>query len=118
MGNKRKTAVKKNKLNLTELKKDLDLDRRAFLKKYAKKLKGPGKMAIFIFYLSKGQKRSVNSSELEIQWNKTKGILGEYNSAYLVRSREYEFVKEDPVKKKHYQLTNSWPEKLIHKYFK
>ena len=109
---------KENKFTIEDLKRDLDLDRRAFLRKYTKNLKCPGKMAIFIFCITNGQKQSISSKEIDNQWNKTKGILGKYNPAYLLRAREYGFMKEDRIKKNHYQLTNSWLEKFNLRYFK
>lgn len=112
--NKEKISIK----ILEDLKKDLDLDRRAFLKKHTKNLKGPGKIAILAFLLNKGQKQSLGSDEIKNQWNKSKSILGKYNPAYLLRAREYGFLKEDETKKRHYVLTSSWLDKFFQRYNK
>jgi len=98
--------------------KDLrnDLDRRAFLKKYAKSLKGPAKIAIFVFSILKDQNQSISSDEIKNRWNNVTSILGKYNPAYLVRAREYGFLKEDETKKRHYKLTNNWFGRLTRKY--
>lgn len=103
---------------LENLKKGLDLDRRAFLKKYAKNLKGPGKITILVFFICKAQKQSLSSNEIKNQWNKSKSILGKYNPAYLIRAREYGFLKEDETKKRHYILTNFWLNKFSQRYSK
>ena len=101
---------------LEDLKKDLGLDRRAFLKKYSKNMKGPGKITVLVFFICKGQKQSLSSDEIRKQWNNLKSILGKYNSAYLVRAREYEFLKEDETKKRHYMLTSFWLDRLSQRY--
>jgi len=109
---KEKISIK----NIENLKKDLDLDKRAFLRRNAKNLKGPGKIALLAFFITKAQNQSVSSNKIENEWNNVKSILGKYNPAYLTRAREYGFLKKDDTKKKYYKLTNSWLEKLIHKY--
>lgn len=104
--------------NIGNLKKDLDLDKRAFLKRHARNLKGPGKLTLLVFFIIKAQKQSISSDKIKNEWNTVKSILGKYNPAYLLRAREYGFMKEDRAKKNHYQLTNSWLEKFNLRYFK
>lgn len=111
---------KGNKFTIKTLKKDLTLDIRAFLKRHAKNLKGPGKVAILVFYIIKSKNQSTGSSEIRSQWNgvRAKSILGKYDTTYLVRAREYGFLKKDPNKRRHYQLTNSWLEEINNRYRK
>lgn len=109
---KEKTSIK----IIKNLKKDLDLDKRAFLKRHAKNLKGPGKLALLVFFITRARKQSVSSNGIENEWNNVKSILGKHNPAYLTRARDYGFLKKDDTKKKHYKLTNSWFKKLIQKY--
>lgn len=110
--------MNKEKISIKILEKGLDLDRRAFLKKYAKNLKGPGKITILVFFICKGKKQSLSSNEIKSQWNKSKSILGKYNPAYLVRAREYGFLKEDKTKKRHYILRSSWLDEFSQRYNK
>jgi hypothetical protein len=105
-----------NKFIITDLKRDLNnLDIRAFLKKYAKNLKGPGKVAILVFCITQGLNKSVNSNQIKKQWNKVKSILGKYSPSYIARAREYGFLKEDNNKRGCYKLTDFWLERLITK---
>ena len=68
---------------LEDLKKDLGLDRRAFLKKYSKNMKGSGKLAVLVFFICKGRKQTLSSDEIKKQWNNLKSILGKGGSILL-----------------------------------
>lgn len=108
---------KKMAISIESLKKDLGLDIRAFVKKYAKNLKGPGKVTLLVFYLTKNQDQSISSEKIEKEWNKMKSILGgKYHPVYLTRAREYGCLRKDGTKKNHYLLTSNWFDKLIRKY--
>jgi hypothetical protein len=104
----------RNKYTIENLKRDLKIDIRAFLKKYAKNLAGHSKLGFVAFFITKGNKRSIKQNEIKNQWKKLESILGKYNSIYLTRAREYETLRPDEKKKSYYELTDFWLENIIH----
>jgi len=90
---------------------DFDLNQRAFVKRYAKKLSGgPKKFVAVLACLTKGDtSKDVPLNEVEQLWNKSssKTLLGmKFNRFFSTTARENGWV--DSKKRGFYRLESSW----------
>jgi hypothetical protein len=84
-----------------------DMNIRAFIKQYSKKMSGPKKFTLLLAYLVKGESGKEKSiEEIKKQWNKMKSLLGKFNMSYTDRAK----IKGWVSSKKYgfYNLTKEW----------
>ncbi len=82
---------------------------RAFVKKHARGLSGPGRFAVLVAYLCKGKLGiEVSNSEVEEHWNKMKPLLGgkKLNGAHATRAKEHGWI--DSRSRGRYVLCPDW----------
>ena len=80
---------------------------RAFVKAHARTLSGPKKFALLVAYLSKNNpEKTVPLTDIESNWNKMTGLLGEYNPAHSTRAKDNGWV--DSPKQGVYVIVPGW----------
>ena len=80
---------------------------RPFVKKHSKGLGGAQKFTLVLAHIAKGDtKKEVGVAEIQKQWGKMKGILGEWNTAYATRAKDQEWV--DAPKYGTYTILPGW----------
>lgn len=88
------------------------LNIRAFMKKYAKGLSGPQKLALLLARIVKGKSgQAITSEQLTTEWNRMKSVMGgRFNAAYITRAKEHGWI--DSAERGSYVLSDTWKEAL------
>lgn len=104
----KKTSTVQSNFDGTKL--NFDINERAFIKKYAKKMSGPKKFTLLVAFNSKGdEKVDAQLGEIETMWNRMKSLLrGKFNRFYPNAAKTNGWV--DSEKKSLYHLSNNWKE--------
>ena len=78
------------------------------MRTHAKGLSGPKKVALLVAHLAEGDSdgKVIDFENVESAWNRTKRILGPYNSSYSTRAKDYGWVNSP--KQGQYVLGKDW----------
>jgi hypothetical protein len=88
---------------------DFTLQPRAFIKRYAKGMRGPQKFVLLTAKLSGG--KTTNAIDLKVisrHWDKMTGLLGDFNTTFAVRAGDNGWVSSP--KRGTYLLRSNWAE--------
>jgi len=86
---------------------DLSLPIRPFMNRYARGATGARKFALMVAHTAKGDlSAEVTRSDIEKQWSKMTGLLGEFNPAFSTRAKDSGWV--DSPKFGVYKLLLGW----------
>jgi hypothetical protein len=86
---------------------DLSLPLRPFMNRYGRGSSGPRKFVLLVAHNTKGDiAAEVPSSEIQKQWAKMTGLLGEFNGAFTTRAKDNGWV--DSPKFGVYKLLAGW----------
>ncbi len=87
---------------------DFDLHVKAFVKKYASRLSGPGKFTLLLAHMAKGKTTNpIQLIDIKKQWNKMTQLLGgKFHQEYPNRAKIDDLVV--PAKKGWYELRPNW----------
>ena len=87
------------------------LNPRAFMKKYGRGRSGPQKFTLLLARLANGDgSKEVSFEAIKDQWDKMKGIIGKFNSAYSTRAKDEDWI--DTKKQGVYVLKPSWKDAI------
>lgn len=87
------------------------LNPRAFMKKYGRGRSGPQKFTLLLARLTNGNgSKEVSFETIKDQWDKMKGIIGKFNSAYSTRAKDEDWI--DTKKQGVYVLKPSWKDAI------
>jgi len=95
---------------------DFDMNERAFIKKYSKRMNGPKKFVLILAYLVKGKiEEEKPVVEIRKHWNRMtalfkarKGESGKFNTYYSTTAKDNNWV--DSKKYGFWHLTSNWAE--------
>ncbi|MEK7546940.1 MAG: hypothetical protein AAB536_02060 [Patescibacteria group bacterium] len=95
---------------------DINLNERAFIKKYCLKFNGQESFTLICAFLAKGKGNiPIDLSEIKSVWKRCLGIIGyPYGSIYSTRAKENGWVNVLEGKRATYTLGKKWADILKH----